>query len=328
VSPPPAAEPAKDDKPAKPARKEDRARNVAALEKGLAQTRTGWMQRLFAVFTGKKEIDPALLDAIEETLLTGDVGAATTKRLVDGLKARLDRKELADADRVWDALKADSLAILDVGAGPFGGAAPAKPLVILMAGVNGAGKTTTIAKLATRYKEEGRSVLLAAGDTFRAAAVAQLEMWGKRVGVPVHKGKEGAKPGAVVFEAVKRGLDEGFDVVIELVGGAYVEADLRALAPKGRVVVVGLTGGVSADVNLGVLLRKRATVVGTVLRSRPLEEKIAAARALETSIGAWLARGSVKPVVDRVYAITDAAQAHAAMEKNESFGKLLLRVGA
>lgn len=194
--------------------REDRARNVAAFEKGLAQTRTGWMRRLFEVFTGKKEIDPALLDAIEETLLTGDVGAATTKRLIDGLKARLDRKELADPERVWEALKADSLAILDVGAGPFGGATRTKPLVILMAGVNGAGKTTTIAKLATRYKEEGRTVLLAAGDTFRAAAVAQLEMWGKRVGVPVHKGKEGAKPSAVVFEAVKRGVEEGFDVVI------------------------------------------------------------------------------------------------------------------
>ena len=200
--------------PAKPARKEDHARDVSALKKGLTQTRTGWMQRLFAVFTGKKEIDPALLDEIEETLLTGDVGATTTKRLVDGLKERLDRKELADVDRVWDALKADSLAILDVTAAPFGGATPSKPMVILMAGVNGAGKTTTIAKLATRYKEDGRTVLLAAGDTFRAAAVAQLEMWGKRVGVPVHKGKEGAKPSAVVFEAVKRGVDEGFDVII------------------------------------------------------------------------------------------------------------------
>jgi len=213
---PPAVEapPERPAPPPKPARKEDHARDVSVLKKGLTQTRTGWMQRLFAVFTGKKEIDPALLDEIEETLLTGDVGATTTKRLVDGLKERLDRKELADVDRVWDALKADSLATLDQAAPPFGGASPSKPMVILMAGVNGAGKTTTIAKLATRYKEEGRTVLLAAGDTFRAAAVAQLEMWGKRVGVPVHKGKEGAKPSAVVFEAVKRGVDEGFDVVI------------------------------------------------------------------------------------------------------------------
>ncbi len=192
----------------------EKPRDVSALKKGLTQTRTGWMARLLSVFTGKKEIDPALLDEIEETLLTGDVGSPTTKRFIDGLKERLDRKELADVDRVWDALKADSLAILDATAAPFGGATPSKPMVILMAGVNGAGKTTTIAKLATRYKEQGKTVLLAAGDTFRAAAVAQLEMWGKRVGVPVHKGKEGAKPSAVVFEAVKRGVDEGVDVII------------------------------------------------------------------------------------------------------------------
>lgn len=200
--------------PPKAPAKEAKPRDLSALKRGLTQTRTGWLQRLMSVFQGRKEIDPALLDEIEETLLTGDVGAATTKRMVDDLKARLDRKELADTDTVWEALKADALTVLDLGAKPFGANATGKPFVILMAGVNGAGKTTTIAKLATRYKEEGRGVLLAAGDTFRAAAVAQLEMWGKRVGVPVHKGKDGAKPGAVVYEAVKRGVDEGFDVVI------------------------------------------------------------------------------------------------------------------
>ncbi len=192
----------------------ERPRDVSALKKGLAQTRTGWMARLLSVFTGKKEIDPALLDEIEETLLTGDVGAPTTKRFVDGLKERLGRKELGDADKVWEALKADALTFLDLGAPPFASRATSKPLVILMVGVNGAGKTTTIAKLATRYKDQGKTVLLAAGDTFRAAAVAQLEMWGKRVGVPVHKGREGAKPGAVVFEAVARGVSEGVDVII------------------------------------------------------------------------------------------------------------------
>lgn len=192
----------------------EKPRDVSALKKGLAQTRTGWMARLLSVFTGKKEIDPALLDEIEETLLTGDVGAPTTKRFVDGLKERLGRKELGDADKVWEALKSDALSFLDLGAPPFASRATSKPFVILMVGVNGAGKTTTIAKLATRYKDEGKSVLLAAGDTFRAAAVAQLEMWGKRVGVPVHKGKEGAKPGAVVYEAVARGVSEGVDVIL------------------------------------------------------------------------------------------------------------------
>jgi fused signal recognition particle receptor len=115
---------------------------------------------------------------------------------------------------VWDALKRDARTMLVTEAGPFAGGWAAKPTVILMVGVNGAGKTTTIAKLADRYKEEGKKVLLAAGDTFRAAAVQQLEMWGRRVGVPVYKGKEGARPSAVIFEAVQQGVKDGVDVII------------------------------------------------------------------------------------------------------------------
>ena len=189
-------------------------RDVGAIKRGLAQTRGGFMQRLFAVFSGRKEIDPALLEEIEETLLTGDVGVVTTKRFVDGLRERLGRNELADADKVWDALRDDSRRILAVDAPAFGASAKQSPLVILMVGVNGAGKTTTTAKLAGRYKAAGQKVLLAAADTFRAAAVQQLEMWGTRVGVTVHKAKDGAKPSAVVYEAVARGVSEGFDVVI------------------------------------------------------------------------------------------------------------------
>jgi len=189
-------------------------RDVGAIKRGLAQTRGGFMQRLFAVFSGRKEIDPALLEEIEETLLTGDVGVVTTRRFVDGLRERLGRNELADADKVWDALRDDSRRILAVDAPAFGASAKQSPLVILMVGVNGAGKTTTTAKLAGRYKAAGQKVLLAAADTFRAAAVQQLEMWGTRVGVTVHKAKDGAKPSAVVYEAVARGVSEGFDVVI------------------------------------------------------------------------------------------------------------------
>ena len=189
-------------------------RDLGAIKRGLAQTRGGFMSRLFAVFGAKKEIDPALLDDIEETLLTGDVGAATTKRFVDGLRERLDRNELSNPERVWDALREDSRRILSVEAPAFGASAKQSPLVILMVGVNGAGKTTTTAKLAGRYKLAGQKVLLAAADTFRAAAVQQLEMWGQRVGVPVYKARDGAKPSAVVYEAVARGVAEGFDVVI------------------------------------------------------------------------------------------------------------------
>ena len=189
-------------------------RDGAAVRRGLAQTRAGFMDRLFAVFAGKKEIDPALLDQLEETLLTGDVGAPTTRRLVDGVRDRLGRNEITDPAKVWDALRDDARSLLDLEAGTFGSRCTAAPMVILMVGVNGAGKTTTTAKLAGRSKQDGQRVLLAAADTFRAAAVQQLEMWGQRVGVPVFKGKEGAKPSAVVFEAVTKAVAEGFDVVI------------------------------------------------------------------------------------------------------------------
>ena len=118
----------------------------------------------------------------------------------------------------------------------------------------------------------------------------------------------------------------GVDVVLELVGGRYVSEDLRACAPRGRIVVVGLTAGRSAELDLGTLLRLRLEIVGTVLRSRPLEEKIDAARLLERTIVPWLARGVCKPIVDRVFALSEAGAAHAHVATDGSFGKVLLRV--
>jgi NADPH2:quinone reductase len=119
----------------------------------------------------------------------------------------------------------------------------------------------------------------------------------------------------------------GVDVVIDLVGGDYVRESIAACAPLGRVVVVGLTGGVSAEIALGELLRKRITLVGTVLRARPLEEKIEAARLLEKSLGPWLAEKKVRAIVDRVLPLAEAGAAHAYVAGNASFGKVLLEVG-
>ncbi|HEY1959933.1 MAG TPA: NAD(P)H-quinone oxidoreductase [Polyangiaceae bacterium] len=116
------------------------------------------------------------------------------------------------------------------------------------------------------------------------------------------------------------------DVVIELVGGAYVSEDLACLAPRGRIVLVGLVGGASADVALGALLQKRATIVGTVLRARPLEEKILAARMLERELAPLFTAGKLTPVIDRVLPLARAREAHEAMQKNETFGKLVLKV--
>jgi NADPH:quinone reductase-like Zn-dependent oxidoreductase len=117
---------------------------------------------------------------------------------------------------------------------------------------------------------------------------------------------------------------EGVDVVLELVGGPYLAEDVRACAQQGRIVVVGLTGGATAELNFGLVLRKRLTIVGTVLRSRPLEEKIEAATMLRKHIVPWLAAGTVKPLVDRVFPLGSAGEAHAYVASDASFGKVLL----
>jgi fused signal recognition particle receptor len=204
------------------------------------------------VFRRKPEIDPALLDELEEVLITADLGVPTTQKILGALKARLERNELANADAVWAALREEGSTIL---AGASGGLAlpSSAPAVILVVGVNGVGKTTTIGKLAARYAEGGKKVLLVAGDTYRAAAVMQLEAWGRRAKCEVAKGKDRADPSAVIFDAIKRGVDEGFDVVIcDTAGRLHTKTPLMEEIKKvGRSVEKAL--GRNADEVLLVL---------------------------------------------------------------------------
>jgi fused signal recognition particle receptor len=167
---------------------------------------------LASLFAGKKEIDPAVADRIEEVLLSSDVGVATTRSILERVRDGLEKHELASPQALWDALRAEASRILNLGGGKI--VARQRPTVVFMVGVNGVGKTTSIGKLATKLKAEGKSVILAAGDTFRAAAVQQLEVWGKRVGCEVVKGKEGADPGAVIFDAIQKAKQSGIDVVL------------------------------------------------------------------------------------------------------------------
>jgi fused signal recognition particle receptor len=189
-------------------------RDVAGLRKGLAKTRseTGFLGRLASLFAGKKEIDPAIADRIEEVLISSDVGVATTRTMLERLRDGLSKHELSSPQALWDALRAEATRILGLRGGKI--ATGNRPTVVFMVGVNGVGKTTSIGKLATKLKAEGKSVVLAAGDTFRAAAVQQLEVWGKRVGCEVVKGKEGADPGAVIFDAIQKAKQTGIDVVL------------------------------------------------------------------------------------------------------------------
>jgi len=217
--PPSAKEPAEDSPAPLVAQAVDvqvttRARDVQGLRKGLGKSRTsdGFFGRLAKLITGRKEIDPSIVDEIEEVLITSDVGVKTTEAILERLREGLRSKEFNDSDKVWDALRREAVRILSLGAG--GLTLRSKPTVVLMVGVNGSGKTTTIGKLATQLKADGSKVLLAAGDTFRAAAVQQLQVWGDRVGVDVVKGKDGADAGAVIFDAIRRGHEQQVDVVL------------------------------------------------------------------------------------------------------------------
>ena len=237
VPPPPAPpiEKPRAEEPA-PARKEAK-KDVAALAPGLARTRSGWISRLGEVFAGRKELDPTVVDEIEKVLLTADIGVRTSQRLLEEIRASLTRKDLKDPDAVWAFLRQRSAQILTLDSPPltFDGA---KPFVLLVIGVNGSGKTTTIGKLAAQLVADGKKVLLAAGDTFRAAATEQLEIWANRVGATVVRGKEGADPSSVIFEAVKRATNEGFDVVIaDTAGRLHTKTDLMEELQKVRRVV-------------------------------------------------------------------------------------------
>ncbi|HEY4243628.1 MAG TPA: signal recognition particle-docking protein FtsY [Kofleriaceae bacterium] len=183
-----------------------------AYKAGLAKTRGGFVAKLGRLF-GKKQIDADTLGELEEVLFTADIGPRAADRIFQSVKTGLSKSELENPEKIWKQIRTASREILTVDA-PKLDLGAHKPFVLLVLGVNGVGKTTTIGKLAQKWSDEGKKVLLAAGDTFRAAATEQLEVWGERAKVPVVKGKSGGDPSSVIFEAIKRGVDEGFDIVI------------------------------------------------------------------------------------------------------------------
>jgi fused signal recognition particle receptor len=183
-----------------------------AYRAGLAKTRGGFVARLGKLF-GKKKIDATTLDELEEVLFTADIGPRAAERIFQAVKSGLSRDELDDAAKIWSRIRQTSRDILAVDA-PALDLAAKRPFVVLVLGVNGVGKTTTIGKLAQLWRQAGKKVVLAAGDTYRAAATEQLEVWAERAGVPIVRGKPNGDPSSVVFDAIKKGVDEGFDIVI------------------------------------------------------------------------------------------------------------------
>jgi fused signal recognition particle receptor len=206
-----------------------------AYKQGLAKTRGGFVARLGKLF-GKKKIDEDVLGQLEEVLFSADIGPRAADRIFQSVKSNLTRDELSDAQKIWSRIRQTSATILDVGAPPLD-LTRKKPFVLLTIGVNGVGKTTTIGKLAALWSAQGKKILLAAGDTFRAAATEQLEVWGQRAKVPVVKGKAGGDPSSVIFDAIKRGVDEGYDLVIcDTAGRLHTKVELMDELKKVRRV--------------------------------------------------------------------------------------------
>lgn len=184
------------------------------IRRGLARTGSAIGSGVGTILLGKKQIDDNLLEELETQLLTADVGIEATTAIISDLTQRVARQELSDGDALYQALQDNLYSMLQTSEAPLVIDSGCKPFVILVVGVNGAGKTTTIGKLANKLQKEGRSVMLAAGDTFRAAAVEQLQVWGERNNVPVIAQHTGADSASVIFDAVQAAQSRNIDVVI------------------------------------------------------------------------------------------------------------------
>ena len=222
-----------DDTPQPQAKPKSEGGYFAHIRQGLAKTRHGFAN----LFLGKKTLDQDLIDDLEAQLLTADVGIEVTTKIIDTVTQQIDRKELKDVDAVKAAVRDHMQQLLAPFAQPLD-TSSAKPYVILMTGINGAGKTTTIGKLARHFQQEGKKVMLAAGDTFRAAAVEQLQTWGARHNVPVIAQGTGADAASVAYDALQSATARGVDVlIIDTAGRLHTQDHLMAELQKIKRVI-------------------------------------------------------------------------------------------
>ena len=204
------------------------------LKAGIEKTRTGLVDKLEDALSGKKEIDADVLDELEYALITADIGVKTTTEILDQIRLRVDRKQLGDIQQLKGLIREHLLEVLQANDRPMQRVA-SPPAVVMVVGVNGAGKTTTIGKLAQRFKDEGRTVLLCAADTFRAAAIEQLEVWGARTNTDVIRQKTGADPSAVLFDALHAAKARKVDyLIVDTAGRLHTKDNLMAELEKMR----------------------------------------------------------------------------------------------
>jgi len=211
---------------------------LSRLKQGLSKTRSQFTDNMGDLFLGKKNISADDLEELETVLLMADVGIEATQTIIADIESRLDRKQLSDSEGLRQALQENMSALVAETAVPLEIDATKAPYVILMVGINGVGKTTTIGKLAQKFKNDGLSVMLAAGDTFRAAAVEQLQTWGERNDVPVIAQHNGADSAAVIFDALQAAKARGVDVLIaDTAGRLHTQSNLMEELKKIRRVM-------------------------------------------------------------------------------------------
>jgi fused signal recognition particle receptor len=210
----------------------------ARLKQGLSRTRENFTTGLANLLLGKKAIDDELLEEIETLLLTADIGVEATSELMKELTEQVDSKKIRDSETLFEVLRENMQAILQPVEQPLALPDNNKPFVILMVGINGAGKTTTIGKLAKRFQAEGRTVMLAAGDTFRAAAIEQLKVWGERNQVPVIAQHNRADSASVIYDAFQAATARGINVLIaDTAGRLHTQSNLMEELKKVRRVI-------------------------------------------------------------------------------------------
>ena len=217
------------------------------LKSGLAKTRSSLAGGFDNIVHGKAKVGPELLEELEETLLIADVGMQATSYILEDLKSEVSQNRIRENKEVLEQLKQRMIQVLSQNHNPLV-LSGNRPFVILVVGVNGSGKTTTIGKLARKWKQEGKKVLLAAGDTFRAAAIEQLQLWAERSDIPCVTQKSGADPSAVAYDAVQAGIINNMDIVI-----------------------IDTAGRLQTNINLMEELKKIKRVIGKVLPDAPHE---------------------------------------------------------
>jgi fused signal recognition particle receptor len=222
------------------------------LKEGLSKTHQGFVEKIDQLFLGKKSIDQDLLDELEGLLFSADLGVKTSSQLIEGVQKELRRGELQEPEKVKDFIKQEILRILKSGEKPLTiDFSQIKPFLFMVVGVNGVGKTTTIAKIAHQYSSQGKKVLIGAADTFRAAAVEQLEVWAKRVGADLIKQSKGSDPSAVAFDSVHAAKARNVDLVfIDTAGRLHTKVNLMEELKKVKRIIARECPGAPHEVLL------------------------------------------------------------------------------